>query len=380
MQTEAELAVEEKFGATRRLHPDGKKYKTDNGASEIKSSWKEGKLVVETKSMRGGRVAGDLGADPGRKPPDREREDGGRLRAGPPPQADLRSPGGREPEVRLTGLSLVAALLAPASFAGDSREAGTAALLEGQVRDGEPGLAALVRKDGKTVFARGYGRPRPSVAGSHRPGHGLPPRLGDQAVHGDGRHAARPRRQAPIRGLAHRPLPGVPGLREGDHGPPPADPHVRPPGLRGPDGGGREGPRAPLDAGATDPGRRGPRAAAGRDEGPLRAGDELGLQQLRLCRAGPRRRARLREAVRGLLARQDLRAPGDGPHPRVREGTPRGGSARIRPHARRRGLPGGRPEPHLGDPRRRGRLLQPRGPREMGRGTARRARSSPRGR
>ena len=55
-QTEAELAVEEKFGATRRLHPDGKKYKTDNGASEIKSSWKEGKLVVETKSLRGGRV------------------------------------------------------------------------------------------------------------------------------------------------------------------------------------------------------------------------------------------------------------------------------------------------------------------------------------
>ena len=56
VQTAAELAVEEKFGATRRLHPDGKKYKTDNGASEIKSSWKEGKLVVETKSVRGGRV------------------------------------------------------------------------------------------------------------------------------------------------------------------------------------------------------------------------------------------------------------------------------------------------------------------------------------
>ena len=55
-QTEGELTVEETFGATRRLHPDGKKYKTDNGASEIKSSWKEGKLVVETKSLRGGRV------------------------------------------------------------------------------------------------------------------------------------------------------------------------------------------------------------------------------------------------------------------------------------------------------------------------------------
>jgi hypothetical protein len=55
-QTEAEIAVEEEFGETRHLHPDGKKYKTDNGASEIKVSWKEGRLVVETTRGRGGRV------------------------------------------------------------------------------------------------------------------------------------------------------------------------------------------------------------------------------------------------------------------------------------------------------------------------------------
>ena len=59
--------------------------------------------------------------------------------------------------MRLAGLSLVAALLAPAPLASDWREARTAALLEGRVRGGEPGLAVLVRKDGKTVFARGYG-------------------------------------------------------------------------------------------------------------------------------------------------------------------------------------------------------------------------------
>ena len=52
-QTGTEVAIEEKFGRTRRLHPDGKKYKTDNGTSEIKASWKEGKLVVETKRDRG---------------------------------------------------------------------------------------------------------------------------------------------------------------------------------------------------------------------------------------------------------------------------------------------------------------------------------------
>ena len=55
-QTATEIAVEEKFGQTRHLHPDGKKYKTDNGASEIKALWKDGKLLVETKRARGGSV------------------------------------------------------------------------------------------------------------------------------------------------------------------------------------------------------------------------------------------------------------------------------------------------------------------------------------
>jgi hypothetical protein len=55
-QAGPEIAIDEKFGRMRRLHPDGKKYKTDNGASEIKTSWKEGKLLVETKGTRGGGV------------------------------------------------------------------------------------------------------------------------------------------------------------------------------------------------------------------------------------------------------------------------------------------------------------------------------------
>jgi hypothetical protein len=52
-QTATEVAIDEKFGRTRRLHPDGKKYKTDNGTSEIKTVWKEGRLVVETRRDRG---------------------------------------------------------------------------------------------------------------------------------------------------------------------------------------------------------------------------------------------------------------------------------------------------------------------------------------
>ncbi len=55
-QTGTEVAIDEKFGRTRRLHPDGKKYKTDNGTSDIKTSWKEGKLQVETRRTRGGSV------------------------------------------------------------------------------------------------------------------------------------------------------------------------------------------------------------------------------------------------------------------------------------------------------------------------------------
>jgi len=52
-QSESEIAVDEKFGRLRRLHPDGRKYKTDNGATDIKAFWKEGKLVVEAKRARG---------------------------------------------------------------------------------------------------------------------------------------------------------------------------------------------------------------------------------------------------------------------------------------------------------------------------------------
>ena len=52
-QTGTEVSIDEKYGRTRRLHPDGKKYKTENGTSEIKTSWKDGRLVVETRRDRG---------------------------------------------------------------------------------------------------------------------------------------------------------------------------------------------------------------------------------------------------------------------------------------------------------------------------------------
>ena len=48
-------------------------------------------------------------------------------------------------------------LRASAARGDDRREAEIAAVVEGRAREGEPGVAVLVRQDGKTVFARGYG-------------------------------------------------------------------------------------------------------------------------------------------------------------------------------------------------------------------------------
>jgi CubicO group peptidase (beta-lactamase class C family) len=53
-------------------------------------------------------------------------------------------------------LPLALLVLAGAATAVD-RDAATAALLKGLVADGQPGLAVLVRRDGRTVFERGYG-------------------------------------------------------------------------------------------------------------------------------------------------------------------------------------------------------------------------------
>jgi hypothetical protein len=51
-QTETEIAILDKEGALRTLHPDGKKYKDDSG-NEVKSQWQNGHLVVETQRQQG---------------------------------------------------------------------------------------------------------------------------------------------------------------------------------------------------------------------------------------------------------------------------------------------------------------------------------------
>ena len=55
-QSETELDVDDMLGKVRKLYPDGKKYKTDDGDTEVKTSWKDGKLQVETRKNQGGSV------------------------------------------------------------------------------------------------------------------------------------------------------------------------------------------------------------------------------------------------------------------------------------------------------------------------------------
>jgi len=53
-QSDAEIDLDDLAGRVRKLYPNGKKYKSDDGDAEVKSSWKDGKLAVETKNSHGG--------------------------------------------------------------------------------------------------------------------------------------------------------------------------------------------------------------------------------------------------------------------------------------------------------------------------------------
>jgi hypothetical protein len=67
-QAQSEIVVEEVPGQTRNLYPDGKTYRTDEGATRITTRWKDGRLLVERKNARGWRLVEtwDLAPDGGR--------------------------------------------------------------------------------------------------------------------------------------------------------------------------------------------------------------------------------------------------------------------------------------------------------------------------
>jgi hypothetical protein len=67
-QVETEVRVEEIPGSTRNLYPNGRTYKADEGTTQIRTSWKDGRLVVERKNVRGWKLVEtwELAADRGR--------------------------------------------------------------------------------------------------------------------------------------------------------------------------------------------------------------------------------------------------------------------------------------------------------------------------
>ncbi len=56
-QTEVAITVEDAPGQTRSYYPNGKTYKADDGASDVKSAWKDGALVFEKKNVRGWKMS-----------------------------------------------------------------------------------------------------------------------------------------------------------------------------------------------------------------------------------------------------------------------------------------------------------------------------------
>lgn len=52
-QSAVEVAVADKAGHTRSFYPNGRTYKADEGASTVKTAWKDGALVFEKKNARG---------------------------------------------------------------------------------------------------------------------------------------------------------------------------------------------------------------------------------------------------------------------------------------------------------------------------------------
>lgn len=84
-QTAREIEVDETYGRLRRLHPNGKKYKTDNGTAEMKVEWKDGLLYVETRRGRGAKTVETWDLSP----------DGNRL------TGRVTLSGGRMPEITL---------------------------------------------------------------------------------------------------------------------------------------------------------------------------------------------------------------------------------------------------------------------------------------
>ena len=159
------------------------------------------------------------------------------------------------------------------------------------------------RKDGRTVFERGYGVRDLRALRKIDARHGFPPRVLHQAVHRDGRHASGARRQAPLRPAAYRNFPGFPPYARAITVRHLLTHTVGTARLRRRDG------RAPVDARTSDTGRRSARAAPTQAKPQFAAGANWAVQQFRLRAAGPDRREGFRRALRTSFSKTASSSP-----------------------------------------------------------------------
>jgi hypothetical protein len=83
--TEHEIVILEKDGRMRTLHPDGKKYRTEGGNTEVKTRWEGAQLVVETRTETGAKATETFTVSAGTKAADPPPADA-------PPSADAPTP------------------------------------------------------------------------------------------------------------------------------------------------------------------------------------------------------------------------------------------------------------------------------------------------
>jgi hypothetical protein len=93
------------------------------------------------------------------------------------------------------GLVLLVVLVSKIGTAGEVDPAKIEAIFADLKSETAPGAAVLVLKDGRVLFSRGYGVTDLRSFGKIDAQTNFRLGIGEQAVHGNGHHAARPRRQ-----------------------------------------------------------------------------------------------------------------------------------------------------------------------------------------
>src|SRR6202158_2008885 len=185
-----------------------------------------------------------------------------------------------------------------------------------------PGLAVLVRKNGKAVFERGYGV---------------------RDLHSKAKIDAHSK---------------------------PAEPHFRIAGLRRLDGRGGKSEGNDLDAGKTNSRRRSFGIVEKRKKRKIRAGDKLVVQQFRLRRVGNCYRQGFRKILRRISSRSNLCAAKNESHHRLSKRKKRSRESRVRPPKRKRRAQRTGTERNFRDARRWRRVFESRRSRQVGRRAA----------